>query len=373
MLDTASLCAVAYNVTYRLGPTAPPDNSLAKGMAMRRFCDFLLLLLLASPAVAQQEYPRAELFGGYSYLHIDTQGVTGSTLDALCNNAFGAGTCPPGSFQVHTNFSGWNGAAQANLNRWAGLVADFSGHYGTPVTISAQAQTILTNNGITGIPPKATSYSYLFGPVVSSRRGRLTLFGHALFGANDLSATLKSASVKGFAIPGLTASDTAFAAAFGGGADSRIAKNLAFRVQADYLLTTHDFSGGVQGVATHQNNVRASVGIVYNFGTKSTNAEPRQSAPRAPTAGMKLPSLGITVALGANPGAEITDEAPNGVAALAGLHVGDVINAVDGKPVRTPMELAAELANHAAGDKIKLGFLVHGQWQTETVLLLGNH
>ncbi len=61
------------------------------------------------------------------------------------------------------------------------------------------------------------------------------------------------------------------------------------------------------------------------------------------------------------------------MAALAGIHVGDVINAVDGKPVRTPMELAAELANRAAGDKIRVGFLIRGMWQTETVLLLGNH
>jgi len=50
---------------------------------MRHVCAFLLLLLFASSAFSQQEYPRAEVFGGYSYLHIDTQGVTGSSLDAL--------------------------------------------------------------------------------------------------------------------------------------------------------------------------------------------------------------------------------------------------------------------------------------------------
>ena len=123
-----------------------------------------------------------------------------------------------------------------------------------------------------------------------------------------------------------------------------------------------------------QNNVRASVGIVYGFGgTKRASKTPRQSVPRASGAGMLIPSLGITAAIGNNPGAEITDEAPNGITALAGIHVGDVINAVDGKPIRTPMELAAELANHATGDKIKLGFLLHGQWQSETILLLGNH
>ena len=334
---------------------------------------FLFFMLSASLASAQQEYPRAEVFGGYSYLHIDTQGVTGATLDAICNDALGQGTCPPGSFQVHTNFNGWNGEVQANVNRWAGVAADFSGHYGTPVTISSQIQAILMNNGITGLPPKATSYSYLFGPVISSRRDRWTLFAHALFGANDVSGTLKSATYKGFAIPGITASDTAFAAAFGGGADSVVARNLAVRVQADYLLTTHDFSGGVSGIAAHQNNVRVSAGIVYSFGgTQHASATPRTATPPI-GGGMPIPALGITAALGRDPGAVIADEAPNGLAALAGMHPGDVINAVDGRPVKTPMELAAELANHAAGDKIKVSFLIHGLWQTQTVLLLGNH
>ena len=88
---------------------------------------------------------------------------------------------------------------------------------------------------------------------------------------------------------------------------------------------------------------------------------------------MLIPSLGVTAVIGSNPGAEIADEAPNSIAALAGMHAGDVINTVDGKPVKTPLELAAELTNHAAGDKIKIGFLIRGQWQTEAVLLLGSH
>ena len=106
----------------------------------------------------------------------------------------------------------------------------------------------------------------------------------------------------------------------------------------------------------HQNNVRASVGIVYSFGAGNARAEPSQS-PRATAVGMKIPSLGITVTLGANSGAEITDEAPNGIAALAGVHVGDVINAVDGKRVSTPMELAAELTKRPDGDKVKICLL----------------
>jgi hypothetical protein len=42
----------------------------------------LVLCLLVAPILsAGQDYPRAEIFGGYSYFHLDTQGVTGASLD----------------------------------------------------------------------------------------------------------------------------------------------------------------------------------------------------------------------------------------------------------------------------------------------------
>ena len=66
-----------------------------------------LLFCFAVSAFAQQDNPRAEVFGGYSYLHIDTQGVTGASLDTVCNNLLGAGFCPAGTFQVHPDFNGW--------------------------------------------------------------------------------------------------------------------------------------------------------------------------------------------------------------------------------------------------------------------------
>jgi len=56
---------------------------------------------------------------------------------------------------------------------------------------------------------------------------------------------------------------------------------------------------------------------------------------------------------------------------MTGLHLGDVINVVDGKPVNTPMELATELSNRSAGDKVRLGYMLNGAWQMEAVVLLG--
>jgi hypothetical protein len=130
---------------------------------------FVVLSILLSVSSFGQEYPRAEIFGGYSYLHIDTQGISGSFLDTECNILVGAGTCPPGTFQVHNSFSGWNAAAQVNVARWFGVKADFSGYYGMPLTLSPAAQSFVNSLGVSGIPPSAQFYNFLFGPVVSGR------------------------------------------------------------------------------------------------------------------------------------------------------------------------------------------------------------
>ena len=55
----------------------------------------------------------------------------------------------------------------------------------------------------------------------------------------------------------------------------------------------------------------------------------------------------------------ITEVAPSSAASLAGLHSGDVIRSLDGKAVRTPTELAAELAKHSPGSQVRIGVMFH--------------
>jgi opacity protein-like surface antigen len=215
------------------------------------------LLVFSSIAFAQKDVPKLEVFGGYSLFHADTQGVTGSTLDS-----FFGGTA--GTFGIGNSFSGWNAEAQYNLNRWLGTVADFSGNYGTPVTASSAS-------GITGLPG-SQSYSFLFGPVVSYRTSKFTSFAHALFGVNRLNTDATTAG--GVLSPAIT--DSAFAMGLGGGADVRLTRSISLRLgQLDYLYTRHDpfvlanslfGSDQLAGVANHQNNLRFSSGIVFNFG-----------------------------------------------------------------------------------------------------------
>src|SRR5689334_10755810 len=127
---------------------------------------FVVFAMVLFPLVlTAQSVPRVEVFGGYSFLHIDTQGITGSLLDARCNR-ISPGFCPAGTFNVHPNANGWNAAAQVDVHRWFGIKADFAGHYVTPLTLSSAGQTFITSLGITGFPPRATSYTFLFGPVM---------------------------------------------------------------------------------------------------------------------------------------------------------------------------------------------------------------
>jgi S1-C subfamily serine protease len=93
---------------------------------------------------------------------------------------------------------------------------------------------------------------------------------------------------------------------------------------------------------------------------------------------MSIPALGISVSPAQEgEGVQIVEIEPGGVGALAILHVGDVINSVDGKPVKTPMELATEIENRPQGSHVRLGYLYRstalGMYQKETVVILGSN
>ncbi len=117
-----------------------------------------------------------------------------------------------------------------------GIVADFSGYYGTNDFPSSS--TIFHVDG--------REYNFLFGPRCR-RRWPVRPFAHALFGAGHVNVSGQ----------GYSASDTAFSTALGGGVDFHLFPLLAWRFQGDYLQTR--FFGN------QQNNGRFSTGIVLNF------------------------------------------------------------------------------------------------------------
>jgi len=84
---------------------------------------------------------------------------------------------------------------------------------------------------------------------------------------------------------------------------------------------------------------------------------------------MQIHSLGLVAAPLEFDGAKILQIEPGSIAELASLHVGDLIKSIDGKPVRTPMELAAELLDKTG--KVHIG-IQRGTFTTETVIILGS-
>jgi opacity protein-like surface antigen len=212
-------------------------------------------VLFAAIALAQDTAPKYQVFGGYSLLHADTEGVTGPTLDSFFSQTSGT------FHDATSNYNGWNAEAQVNIRRWLGAVADFSGYYGSPVTATSASS-------ITGLP-SANSYTFMFGPVVSFHSAKFTPFVHALFGANRFSSGSFSALDISNSI-----SDTAFAMALGGGVDYHLTRRWAWRIgQVDYLYSRHDanllaqsLTGENLGLNDYQNNIRFSTGLVFHFG-----------------------------------------------------------------------------------------------------------
>ena len=176
---------------------------------MRRvLCSVCLVLVVSIAASAQvkKEFPRIEVFAGYSRLIGDQQG--------------------------------FNGSIAGNINGWFGVVGDLS-------SLSSK----MTEGSIT---EKISGNIYLVGPQFSYRAKRVTPFVRGLLGA----ATAKSKLTVGN--QSFEVSDTNFSYGVGGGLDIRVSKHVAVRaIQADYIHTSAFGEG--------QHNGRLSFGVVLGF------------------------------------------------------------------------------------------------------------
>jgi hypothetical protein len=66
-----------------------------------------LYVVVGRLAIAQ-DYPKAEVYGGYSYINIDTNGLSS-----------------------RQNANGWEASVSGNFNKWLAVEADVSGYYKT--------------------------------------------------------------------------------------------------------------------------------------------------------------------------------------------------------------------------------------------------
>ncbi len=143
---------------------------------MKRALFAVCVFAIVGLAVAQ-DTPKADVFGGYSYLRINPGGV---------------------------NANGWEAALTGNFTEHLGISADFSGHYARGGHV----------------------YTYVFGPQIATYIDRLRPFGHVLFGGNSIGNRGES--------------DTSYGLLFGGGLDYKLSDPISIRLgQADYVRTHH--------------------------------------------------------------------------------------------------------------------------------------
>ena len=169
----------------------------------------IAIVFVLSHAAKAQDVPKAEVLGAYSW--------------------------------AGGNFHGWNTSVAGNITKRFGIVADFSGHYGSdrdgPLLIHQDA------------------HSFLFGPRFSFRGTRLTPFVYGLVGATRFH---ESAIISG---QKLSHSDTGFSSALGGGLDVKVNDRVAIRAfQLDYFRP--NFFGEAH------NRGRLAVGVVLHVGKK---------------------------------------------------------------------------------------------------------
>lgn len=199
---------------------------------MPRLALVVLSVLLFSSAVMAQSSDRIELFGGYTYLNPDFSLVSPN----------------------HVN--GWNASANFKVRRWLGFVADFSGFYPSHFYPGCGGCS-------QGATTSGTSYTFLFGPQFSLRRGRFSPFAHFLLGDGHVSPTdFNSTSYNTFK------SNNALSLAAGGGLDYSVTRRIAIRGQADWLYAWFTpIGGGDPGVnyVKNRSTARLSTGIVFRF------------------------------------------------------------------------------------------------------------
>lgn len=200
---------------------------------MRRFALLLgLMVFVGVPAWAQNDYPKVELFAGYSYANTD--------LPRFVNRV-------P---RMHGH--GWTLSISGNFHKYFGLSGDFAGQYG-----QGNVQAFFEMPGrLESREISFSNHQFLFGPRITGRTERVNAFAHALFGAFYIRRS-------GFFVPFFpvsSSSKTYFAMGFGGGLDINASRHLAVRVfQVDYIPMRQRSGRWLQ-------TVRAQAGIVVKFG-----------------------------------------------------------------------------------------------------------
>ena len=183
----------------------------------------LLGLLGTVPLAKSQEEPsKVDLYGGYYYARFNV-------------NANVPGIAPSATYIG----KGGGGQLEYNAKNWLGVVGDLGGFYATSSGNGSFAGGVFT---------------YLLGPRVNFRHGRLTPFVQAAFGGVRTTDGIAQS----------TGTEDNFAMTAGGGIDFKASRQVSVRpIQAEYFMTKIP-----DGLNNRQDNLRIGAGVVLRLGLK---------------------------------------------------------------------------------------------------------
>lgn len=145
----------------------------------------------------------------------------------------------------HANLNGWNVAAEKKFLPFFGVLADFSGHYGS-TDISSRAACPASSSGC--VVSSSVSEHYFQGGIRGSYATKwVRPYADLLLGAVRVTE----------GGPGVAVAKNGFEATLGAGVDVRIAKRFAWRIDGGYVRTG--------SFIAQQNSLRASTGPVFLF------------------------------------------------------------------------------------------------------------
>lgn len=174
---------------------------------------FVGALLLIGTSSWAQDIPKAEVFGGFSLLHVSDDDFKETPL-------------------------GWQSEVTANITKMFGITGDVGGEYKT----------------VDGT--KIKIHSFLGGPQITHRLDKASVFAHAIYGLTHIGLSQGSQSD----------SQNNFTMGYGGGIDVKASNKVSIRViQFDWLPTK---APAEDGGGWTKNITRFGFGVVLNVGSK---------------------------------------------------------------------------------------------------------
>jgi opacity protein-like surface antigen len=223
---------------------------------MKKVVMTVMIIALVSATAVAQDFPRVEVFGGYSLMRV---GIADADLNELRTEVEEEFDGADFSFKTTKLLKqGFTGSAAFNLTRSFGIVTDFRFNQGYPLEASAsEGQDSLTAKA------KLRNMSFMAGPRFTFRQSEIiTPFVHALVGLDQVKFSGEiSARIEGesFSEGGELLTSNGLGMALGGGLDLNVSRSVAIRlIQADYYLNRHE--------GEHMNNVNLAFGVVFRLG-----------------------------------------------------------------------------------------------------------